>query len=104
MGVVVSTPQNIALADARKGIAMFQQENINVPVLGVIENMAYLPPKSFHKYYLFSGALAEDKQVPSLEKCPLFKVFARLEMLVDRRASKTKQKLQRHLWKSREIR
>ena len=43
--VVVSTPQNVALADAKKGIAMFQQENIQVPVLGIIENMSYFSPK-----------------------------------------------------------
>ena len=43
--VVVSTPQTIALADARKGIAMFQQESIDVPVLGVVENMAYFTPE-----------------------------------------------------------
>lgn len=42
--VVVSTPQNVALADAKKGVAMFQQESINVPVLGIIENMAYFVP------------------------------------------------------------
>ena len=39
--VIVSTPQNIALADAKKGVAMFQTENINVPVLGIVENMSY---------------------------------------------------------------
>jgi len=43
--VVVSTPQNVALADAKKGVAMFQQDSINVPVLGIIENMAYFTPK-----------------------------------------------------------
>ena len=75
--VVVSTPQNIALSDARKGIAMFQQENINVPVLGVIENMAYFTPEELpeNKYYLFGreGAknLAEDKQVPFLGEVPI---------------------------------
>ena len=53
--VVVSTPQNIALADAKKGVAMFQQENINVPVLGIIENMAYFTPEELpdNKYYIF---------------------------------------------------
>lgn len=75
--VVVSTPQNVALADARKGIAMFQQENINVPVLGVVENMAYFTPKELpnNKYYLFGqeGArnLAEDKAVPFLGEVPI---------------------------------
>ena len=53
--VVVSTPQIIALADARKGIAMFKQENIDVPVLGIIENMAYFTPEELpdYKYYIF---------------------------------------------------
>ncbi|MGA0414718.1 MAG: P-loop NTPase [Flavobacteriaceae bacterium] len=75
--VVVSTPQNIALADARKGIAMFQQESINVPVLGIIENMAYFTPDELpdKRYYIFGkqGAehLAEDKNVPFLGGLPL---------------------------------
>ena len=75
--VVVSTPQNVALADARKGVAMFQQESINVPVLGVIENMAYFTPEELpdNKYYIFGreGAkmLAEDLQVPFLGQIPL---------------------------------
>jgi len=53
--VVVSTPQNVALADAKKGIAMFQQENIQVPVLGIIENMSYFTPAELpdNKYYIF---------------------------------------------------
>src|SRR5690606_2892588 len=53
--VVVSTPQNVALADAKKGVAMFQQESINVPVLGIIENMAYFTPEELpnNKYYIF---------------------------------------------------
>jgi ATP-binding protein involved in chromosome partitioning len=42
--VIVSTPQNIALADAKKGVAMFQQDSINVPVLGIVENMSYFTP------------------------------------------------------------
>jgi len=75
--VVVSTPQNVALADAKKGVAMFKQENINVPVLGIIENMAYFTPAELpeNKYYIFgeSGAkyLAEDLQVPFLGEVPL---------------------------------
>lgn len=75
--VVVSTPQSVALADARKGIAMFQQENINVPILGVVENMAYFTPAELpdHKYYIFGerGAeyLAADKKVPFLGALPL---------------------------------
>ncbi|MDA0774500.1 MAG: Mrp/NBP35 family ATP-binding protein [Bacteroidetes bacterium] len=75
--VVVSTPQNIALADARKGIAMFQQESINVPVLGIVENMAYFTPEELpnNRYYIFGkqGAehLAADKKVPFLGALPL---------------------------------
>ncbi|MEN1783847.1 MAG: Mrp/NBP35 family ATP-binding protein [Bacteroidota bacterium] len=75
--VVVSTPQEIALADARKGVAMFQQEAINVPVLGIVENMAYFTPEELpgHKYHIFGkdGAknLAEDLEVPFLGEIPL---------------------------------
>lgn len=75
--VVVSTPQNVALTDAKKGIAMFQQENINVPVLGIVENMAYFTPEELpnNKYYLFGreGAknLASDKAVPFLGEVPI---------------------------------
>ena len=75
--VVVSTPQNVALADAKKGVAMFRQENINVPVLGIIENMAYFTPEELpnNKYYIFGkeGAknLAEDLKVPFLGNIPL---------------------------------
>jgi ATP-binding protein involved in chromosome partitioning len=75
--VVVSTPQTVALADARKGVAMFQQENIDVPVLGIIENMAYFTPEELpeSKYYIFGkeGArnLAEDLEVPFLGEIPL---------------------------------
>jgi ATP-binding protein involved in chromosome partitioning len=75
--VVVSTPQKIALADARKGIAMFTQENIQVPALGIIENMAYFTPSELpnKKYYIFgqNGAenLASDKKVPFLGAIPL---------------------------------
>ena len=56
--VVVSTPQTVALADAKKGVAMFQQESINVPVLGIIENMAYFTPEELpdNKYYVFGNA------------------------------------------------
>jgi ATP-binding protein involved in chromosome partitioning len=75
--VVVSTPQTVALADAKKGVAMFQQDSINVPVLGVIENMAYFTPEEFpeNKYYIFGkeGAkhLAEDLKIPFLGDIPL---------------------------------
>ncbi|WP_299618488.1 Mrp/NBP35 family ATP-binding protein [uncultured Tenacibaculum sp.] len=75
--VVVSTPQNIALADAKKGVAMFQQEAINVPVLGIIENMAYFTPAELpeNKYYIFgqNGAknLAEDLETRFLGEIPI---------------------------------
>jgi ATP-binding protein involved in chromosome partitioning len=75
--VVVSTPQTVALADAKKGVAMFQQESINVPVLGIIENMAYFTPEELpeNKYYIFGkeGAkhLAEDLNIPFLGDIPL---------------------------------
>lgn len=75
--VIVSTPQTIALVDARKGVGMFQMEAINVPVLGIIENMAYFTPEELpqNKYYLFgqNGAknLAEDLGVPFLGEVPI---------------------------------
>ncbi|MEM1043526.1 MAG: Mrp/NBP35 family ATP-binding protein [Bacteroidota bacterium] len=73
--VIVSTPQEVALADARKGVAMFG--NVNVPVLGVVENMAYFTPPDMpeRKYYLFGqgGArrLAEDLGLPLLGEVPI---------------------------------
>ncbi len=84
--VVVSTPQAVALADAKKGVSMFLSDSINVPVLGIIENMAYFTPEDTsgselaqqlpnNKYYIFGkeGAknLAEDLQVPFLGEVPL---------------------------------
>jgi ATP-binding protein involved in chromosome partitioning len=75
--VVVSTPQPVALADARRGVAMFQQENIQVPVIGIIENMAYFTPEELpeNKYYIFGkeGAknLSNDLNIPFLGEIPL---------------------------------
>jgi ATP-binding protein involved in chromosome partitioning len=75
--VVVSTPQNVALADAIKGVAMFQQESINVPVLGIVENMAYFSPAELpeNKYYIFGkdGAknLSKDLEIPFLGELPI---------------------------------
>ncbi|REG92943.1 Mrp/NBP35 family ATP-binding protein [Flavobacterium aquicola] len=75
--VVVSTPQAVALADAKKGISMFLSEAINVPVLGIIENMAYFTPEELpdNKYYIFGkeGAkdLAEDLGVTFLGEVPI---------------------------------
>ena len=75
--VVVSTPQNIALADAKKGVAMFEQDSIKVPVLGIVENMAYFTPAELpeNKYYIFGkeGAkhLAEDTNTAFLGEIPI---------------------------------
>ena len=75
--VVVSTPQEVALADARKGIAMFRQEQINVPVLGIVENMAWFTPAPHpdERYYIFgregASRLAEELHTPLLAQIPL---------------------------------
>ena len=75
--VVVSTPQLVALSDARKGVSMFKKDNINVPVLGIIENMSFFVPKELpkNKYYIFGkeGAknLASDLEIPFLGEIPL---------------------------------
>ena len=75
--VVVTTPQPIALVDARKGVDMFRNEKIDVPVLGIIENMAWFTPAELpeNKYYIFGKdggkRLAEDLQVPLLGQIPL---------------------------------
>ena len=75
--VVVSTPQAVALADAKKGVSMFMSESINVPVLGIIENMSYFTPEELpqNKYYIFGqeGAknLAADLKVPFLGEVPI---------------------------------
>ena len=75
--VIVSTPQEVALADARKGVNMFKLENINVPVIGIIENMAWFTPAELpeNKYYLFGrdGAknLAEGMGETFLGHIPL---------------------------------
>lgn len=75
--VVVSTPQEVALADARKGVGMFQLESINVPVLGLVENMAWFTPAELpdNKYYIFGKdgvkGLSEQLNVPLLGQIPL---------------------------------
>jgi len=75
--VIVSTPQKVALADARKGIAMFQMESIKVPVLGLVENMAWFTPAELpeNKYYIFGKDgcknLAEELNIPFLGQIPL---------------------------------
>ncbi|MFW6389436.1 MAG: P-loop NTPase, partial [Marinilabiliaceae bacterium] len=75
--VVVSTPQDVALADARKGISMFTGEKINVPVLGLVENMAWFTPAELpeNKYYIFGKEgckkLAEEMNVALLGQIPI---------------------------------
>lgn len=75
--VIVSTPQNVALADARKGIDMYRNEKVNVPILGLVENMAYFTPAELpnNKYYIFGkdGAknLAKEMNCPLLAQIPL---------------------------------
>jgi ATP-binding protein involved in chromosome partitioning len=75
--VVVTTPQDVALADARKGIAMFGQAQMNVPIIGLVENMSYFTPAEFpdHKYYIFGKEggkrLADEYDLPFLGQIPL---------------------------------
>lgn len=75
--VIVTTPQKVALGDATKGLTMFRQPQINVPVLGVVENMAYFTPEELpdSKYYLFGKEggkrLAERFEVPLLGEIPI---------------------------------
>jgi ATP-binding protein involved in chromosome partitioning len=75
--VIVTTPQKVALADANKGLSMFRQPQINVPILGVVENMAYFTPEELpeNKYYLFGKEggrkLAQKYDVPFLGEIPI---------------------------------
>ncbi|WP_432713128.1 Mrp/NBP35 family ATP-binding protein [Pedobacter sp.] len=75
--VIVTTPQQVALADTRKGLAMFKMPSINIPVLGVVENMAYFTPEELpdNKYYIFGKdggkALATAFDVPFLGEIPI---------------------------------
>lgn len=77
--VIVTTPQNVALADARKGLGMFLMDSINIPLLGVIENMSYFTPAELpeNKYYIFGQnggqALAQQYGIPFLGEIPLVK-------------------------------
>ncbi len=77
--VIVTTPQQVALADAIKGMAMYQMEGVKVPIIGVVENMAYFTPAELpeNKYYIFGKdggkRLATDNQVPFLGEIPLVK-------------------------------
>ena len=75
--VIVSTPQPVALADARKGVGLFRLPSVNVPVLGIVENMAWFTPEELpdNKYYIFgrggARALADELKVPFLGEVPL---------------------------------
>ena len=75
--VIVSTPQQVALADARKGIDMYRNEKVNVPILGLVENMAWFTPAELpeNRYYIFGKEgckqLAQEMQVPLLAQIPL---------------------------------
>ena len=75
--VIVSTPQQVALADARKGIDMYRNEKVNVPILGLIENMAWFTPAELpeNKYYIFGKegckTLAQEMNIPLLAQIPL---------------------------------
>ena len=75
--IIVSTPQNVALIDARKGVGLFRLPSVNVPVLGIVENMAWFTPAELpeNKYYIFgkggARALAEELNVPFLAEVPL---------------------------------
>ncbi|HZY35695.1 MAG TPA: Mrp/NBP35 family ATP-binding protein [Mucilaginibacter sp.] len=77
--VIVTTPQNVALADAKKGIGMFMMNAINVPILGIVENMSYFTPAELpdNKYYIFGQGggkkLAQQLEVPFLGEIPLVK-------------------------------
>jgi ATP-binding protein involved in chromosome partitioning len=77
--LVVTTPQNVAVADASKGMAMFLMESINIPILGIVENMAYFTPAELpdNKYYIFGKGggeyLAQRFEVPFLGEIPLVK-------------------------------
>jgi ATP-binding protein involved in chromosome partitioning len=75
--VIVTTPQDVALADAKKGIAMFGQAQINVPIIGLVENMSYFTPEELpdNKYYIFGKdggkRLASEYDIPFLGQIPL---------------------------------
>jgi len=75
--VIVTTPQDVALADAKKGIAMFGQAQVNVPIIGLVENMSYFTPAELptNKYYIFGKEggrrLAEEYDLPFLGQIPL---------------------------------
>jgi len=75
--IIVSTPQNVALADARKAVNMFQNKDVNVPILGLVENMAYFIPAELpnNKYFIFGKEgckyLSQEMKIPLLAQIPL---------------------------------
>ena len=75
--VIVTTPQDVALADAKKGIAMFGQAQLNIPIIGLVENMSYFTPVELpeNKYYIFGKdggkRLADEYDIPFLGQIPL---------------------------------
>jgi ATP-binding protein involved in chromosome partitioning len=75
--VIVTTPQDVALADAKKGIAMFGQAQMNIPIIGLVENMSYFTPQELpeNKYYIFGKdggkRLADEYDIPFLGQIPL---------------------------------
>jgi ATP-binding protein involved in chromosome partitioning len=75
--IIVTTPQEVALADARKAVSMFRLDNINVPIVGVVENMSYFTPAELpeNKYYLFGKdggkCLADEYEIPFLGQLPI---------------------------------
>jgi ATP-binding protein involved in chromosome partitioning len=75
--VIVTTPQKVALADAQRGISMFRQGQINVPILGLVENMAYFTPAELpdNRYYIFGEGggekLAKKNEIPMLGQIPI---------------------------------
>lgn len=80
--IIVTTPQQVALADTMKGMAMFRMEGINIPIVGIVENMSYFTPAELpdNKYYIFGKdggkRLATDNNVPFLGEIPLVKAVA----------------------------
>lgn len=80
--VIVTTPQQVALADAIKGIGMYKMEGINIPIVGIVENMAYFTPAELpdNRYYIFGKdggkRLAQDNEVPFLGEIPLIKAIS----------------------------
>lgn len=80
--IIVSTPQQVALADVVRGVELFQDENVNIPVLGFVENMAYFTPAELpnNKYYIFGkggcSKLAQEMNIPLLGEIPLVQSIA----------------------------